>query len=318
MKAAPRALSLSLGCSVALLSSAVFAQGAPPAESAPASATPAPADPNAAAPAPAEPAAPAQDDSWSQMIKQGQQQERQNETDEERDRRKEREEREARAGEEERLRKISPNRSRTSLVAWLGLGGWGSDGLDYHSGSGDSSGSGPPPADFDEDSFQAKLGPVFHFGAGVRVPIDRNFDFSGRAGLSYSSTGGDCAGNYYDYDNSTYVFFDCLHDTSGLGATLQATLRFLPQLYGPRFYVGLGPHFQRLWLTSTISTPGGTGATAEVDTSTLVFQGMLELGMILGADEAWDVNLATSLGMNTQDGDAVYQVLGTVGRSFFF
>jgi hypothetical protein len=285
-----------------------------PSTGAPAAAPSAPppaeaAAPAAEAPAPA-PAPPAEDD-WSKLMRQGHQQERANETDEERQRREEREAR-------ERQPKLGADqlrwRNRLRFFPWVGLGVQASpdieeDDYDYSTGYGSVT-----QTRVTNPSLEEGIGWDLDLGVGIRGGIAQHFDLQARLALTIEGSSVQARAQVQKPSDSYANYEEGEGSVSIVGARVDATVRWLPGLLLPRFFVGLGP-------SAEASTGGGSGTvdspsvSIERDQTIFSILALLELGVIFGGNEEWEAALRVAAGP-TDRGEMRGFALATVARSF--
>jgi hypothetical protein len=283
------------------------ASATPPVSPPPAPSEVPPAAVSPVAPATAAPTATA--DSWSQVIDKSRSQEATTYEDV----REKREDLATRAAFE-----AGPQRLRQRLRFFVGLGA----GLqnytqlryDYDATYG------PNESSTIEHVAFAAQGPLLQAGVGVRGTIAQHFDLQTRLGLSIAKTQGSMFVNgsttepSSSYTSTSYDNFDVESSSTFLGVELEGTIRWLPQLFGPRFFVGLGPMVE---LTSVTASPeeGSSGLPPlTVNETNVAAYGLLELGVIFGGEEQWEIALRGGAGVSSQK-DAELVMLG-VARAF--
>jgi hypothetical protein len=167
-------------------------------------------------------------------------------------------------------------------------------------------------------SFSDTSGPQIGLVAGLRSAVARHFDVQGRLGFSYAHLSSNMDIDARTESSSSNPFSNSLDRLDvGVGfITLQVdgTFRYLPQLWGPRVFIGLGPHFEMgAFQTST----GKRSDAPDVDVSQFLatVSGLFEVGFILGGDEEWEVGLRVATGTLVGHGkDSEYAGL-TVSRA---
>ncbi len=297
-------------------SSLAQAPGASPAPStrAPAGLPPAPAPDDTAAPAaetPAPAAAPPADDSWSKLMRQGHQQERANETDEDRQRR---EEREAREHEPRLAADALRWRNRLRFFPWVGLGvQYSPDLQDNYYGY---PGSGTvTQTTVSNPSFEEGIGWDIDLGVGVRGGVAQHFDLQARLALTIEGASVEASGEVQEPGES-YASSGYGDGSVGIvGARLDATVRWLPGLLAPRFFVGLGPSVEASSASGSGTLYGSGSRRVERDQTILSVMALLELGVIFGGSEEWEAALRMAAGP-TNEGELRGFALATVARSF--
>ncbi len=263
-----------------------------------------------AAPAPAPPP-----DAWSAAIDKG----RNEETTQYEDVREKKEERDARVAFETSTLGLR-SRLRFFVAASLGLQNYSGLYFDYN----DEPVTSNTGFTVRSAALQKLLGAGAHVGAGIRGSIAEHFDLQTRLSLSFARVSGqayldgeqrsatnadiDYISNHYDNVSATLI-----------GLRADGTIRWLPQLMGPRFFVGLGPLLELSSVSVSTSGLGGPFAIPAIDINEMVVSahGLLELGVILGAQEDWELGLRGSagaaLGNNSKD---VEFVGANVARAF--
>ena len=292
-------------------SAAAPAAGAPPVPGPPAAdpALPANPAPTAQPPPPAQPPAA---DAWSTAIDKG----RAQETTEYADVREKKEGRESRAAFEATAQ---PLRQRLRFFVAANLGVQSYSGLYFYSpvhGNGYT---------VQSVALHKLIGVGAEIGAGIRGSIAEHFDLQTRLSVAFSRPSGqmELSLESDDVSDPFYGSVDADTDATFIGVHVDGTLRWLPQLMGPRFFVGLGPQLElsSVSASSGALTSGGSSRAAppSVDVNEMIFAayGLLELGAIFGGQEEWEAGVRGALGASVMDHSKDVEFVGaTLARAF--
>ena len=126
-----------------------------------------------------------------------------------------------------------------------------------------------------------------------------------------------------DTSDSFYGSENVATSATFIGVHADGSVRWLPQLMGPRFFVGLGPLLELSSVSASSGVLTGSGssrpAPPSIDVNEMIFavHGLLELGVIFGGQEEWEAGVRGTLGASIADHSKDIEFVGaTLARGF--